>query len=199
MTIVLATHNKNKIAEYQRLLPHLNFITMLDLGLPIPDETGSSFVANALLKARAAWQACRRSVLADDAGFGLKALNGAPGVYAADWATRPDGQRDYNYAFARITSELQKLGTTFDQGCDYTVALVYIDAAGCEHIFTTTINGTLCLPPRGGFGFGYDPLFIPDGQTQTYAEMPAHLRTRTDICPRAKNCAQLSLLLKRAA
>ena len=183
--LIIATHNKGKLAEIDALLAPYGMATEAagDLGLPEPEETGTSFAENALIKARAACDATGCVALADDSGLCVAGLNGAPGVWTADWAERNDIEaqafggagRDWYLAMGKVEGKLAELGTDADRSAYFisTLALVWPD--GHYEIFEGRAPGTLTWPPRGMLGFGYDPVFVPNGETQTYAELgPEH-------------------------
>jgi XTP/dITP diphosphohydrolase len=183
--LIIATHNKGKLAEIDALLAPYGMQTEAagDLGLPEPEETGTSFAENALIKARAACDATGCVSLADDSGLCVTALNGAPGVWTADWAERNDIEaaalggagRDWYLAMGKVEGKLAELGKEADRSAYFisTLALVWPD--GHYEIFEGRAPGTLTWPPRGMLGFGYDPVFVPNGETETYAELgPEH-------------------------
>ena len=167
--LVLATHNPGKVGELVELLAPwgVEVVSAGDLGLPEPEETGETFIDNALLKARAATAATGLPALADDSGLSVSGLDGRPGVYTADWAGSP---RDFTRAMRRVQDEL---GSNPDRRAAFmsTLALVWPD--GHEEVFEGRVDGTLVWPPRGDIGWGYDPMFAPEGGTRTYGEMPA--------------------------
>ncbi len=169
-TLILATHNSGKLAE---LHPHLApFFSTLKtagaLGLTPPAETGRDFTANARIKAEAvAAAAPQHYVLADDSGLCIEALGGKPGVDTADWA-RHDGHDDYAQAFARINADL---GHNQNRAAEFICVLLLRTPQGQEHIFTGHSAGTLLTAPRGQGGFGYDPIFVPQGYSKTMAEL----------------------------
>ena len=150
-----------------------------DLGLPEPEETGETFIDNALLKARAAMVATGLPALADDSGLAVSGLDGRPGVYTADWAGSP---RDFTRAMRRVQDEL---GSNPDRRAAFmsTLALVWPD--GHEEVFEGRVDGTLVWPPRGDIGWGYDPMFAPEAGTRTYGEMPAEEKHATSHRARA--------------
>lgn len=167
--LVLASHNAGKLREFSALLaPHgLELISAGELGLPEPAETGETFVANATIKALAAARATGLPALADDSGLAVAALGGAPGVYTADWAMRPDGTRDYAAAMARIAAE----DRSARRRCAFVAVLVLAWPDGHSEAFEGICAGHWVAPPRGAQGFGYDPMFVPDGATLTFGEM----------------------------
>ena len=171
--LVFASHNKGKIAELDELLAPLGgeVVSAIELGLAEPDETGSSFTANALLKARAAAESSGLPALADDSGLTVPVLGGAPGIMSARWA---GPKRDFNAAMARLERELAGHS---DRRAAFVSVLALVCPDGEERCFEGRIKGTLTFPPRGGRGFGYDPVFIPEGHTETFGEMEPALKT----------------------
>lgn len=166
--LVLASHNPGKVREIADLLAPLG-LTVLSaaaLGLPEPDETEPTFVGNALLKARAAARGAGLPALADDSGLEVLALGGAPGIYSARWAG-PD--KDFGRAMARVEAELAASGDP-DRRARFVCVLALATPEGEEHVFEGEVVGTLTFPPRGAKGFGYDPIFVPDGETRTFGE-----------------------------
>ena len=172
--VVIATHNPGKLWEMRALLsPHgVEAVSAGELGLPEPEETGSTFIANARLKALAAVAATGLPALADDSGLCVAALDGAPGVYSADWAGEP---RDFGRAMDLVETALrgkQALGPPAPRASFHsTLVLAWPD--GHEEMFEGRVDGGLVFPRRGGKGFGYDPIFLPDGQNLTFGEMMA--------------------------
>ncbi|MCD7058464.1 RdgB/HAM1 family non-canonical purine NTP pyrophosphatase [Pelagibacterium xiamenense] len=173
-TLVLATHNAGKLAEFRDLLKDfgLAITSAGELGLPEPEETGTTFVENARLKAHAAAKATGQIALSDDSGISVDALEGAPGVYTADWAGIP---RDFGRAMQKVEDELQKRGATApsERRAAFNATFCLAHPDGRDVIFTGVAPGTLVWPPRGENGHGYDPMFLPDGQTRTFGEMSA--------------------------
>lgn len=169
--IVFATHNTGKLAELRALLAPcgISAISAAELNLPEPEETGESFAGNALLKAHAAAFAAKLPALADDSGLCVEALSGEPGIYSARWAGK---NRDFTKAFARIRDELKKRGFEIEnaRAC-FICMLALVTPDGAEEVFEGRVDGTLIFPPRGENGFGYDPIFIPEGEKLTFAEM----------------------------
>lgn len=174
--LVLASHNAGKLREFAGLLlPHgMELVSAASLGLPEPAETGDTFAANAALKARAAARATGLPALADDSGLEVAGLGGQPGVRTADWAMRADGTRDYPAAMARIAAA----DRTPDHRCAFVAVLVLAWPDGHAETFEGRCEGHWIAPPRGERGFGYDPLFIPDGATQTFGEMAPEEKAR---------------------
>jgi XTP/dITP diphosphohydrolase len=168
-TLVLASHNKGKLREIAELLSPLglNVKSAGDLGLPEPDETELTFEGNALLKARAAANGSGLPALADDSGLCVTALNDAPGIYSARWAGEA---KDFSAAMARVESEL-KAKNAKDHSAKFVCVLAIVSPDGDEHVFRGEVHGTLTFPPRGNRGFGYDPIFVMDGMTETYGEI----------------------------
>ena len=170
--LVIATHNPGKLAEMRELLaPHgIEAISAGDLGLGEPEETGDSFSANALVKAKAASQAAQLPAFADDSGLAVDALNGAPGIFSARWA---GPTKDFSAAMAQIERLLQERGaTTPDKRTAHFVsALCVAWPDGHLEEVEARVDGTLVWPPRGTAGFGYDPMFLPDGYSRTFGEM----------------------------
>lgn len=170
-TLVVATHNQGKLAEFRRALAgqKVEVVSAADRDLPEPEETGTTFEANALLKARAACAACGDVVLADDSGLAVAALGGAPGIYSARWA---GPGKDFAPAFQRICDELSKKGLSIEGAeAAFVAVLAMVWPDGHEEVAEGRIEGHLTFPPRGEGGFGYDPVFMPNGETRTFAEM----------------------------
>jgi XTP/dITP diphosphohydrolase len=175
--LVIATHNPGKLREMQSLLlPFgLDCVSAGELGLPEPEETGTTFEENALIKAHAAATAASLPALADDSGLCVNALGGRPGVYTADWAERQpfEGEpgRDWYLAMGKIEGLLCALGANVDRSCSFnsTLALAWPDG---EHaIYIGRVDGRLTWPPRGTKGFGYDPVFVPEGSDKSFGEI----------------------------
>jgi len=177
--LVVATHNLGKLREIEVLVaPHgMSAVSAGDLGLPEPEETGVTFEENAVLKAVAAATASGLPSLADDSGLAVDALGGAPGIYSARWA---GPEKDFAAAMRSVEEKLQALGATAaDQRKAYFVAVLALafPDGRCD-LFRGEVHGHLVYPPRGANGFGYDPMFVPDGQDETFGEMTAD-RKRT--------------------
>jgi XTP/dITP diphosphohydrolase len=192
---VIATHNAGKLKEISALLaPHgLSCISAGSLGLPEPDETGKTFIENALIKARAAAEASGLPALADDSGLSVTALDGAPGVYTADWAERqwfegPPG-RDWYMAMGKVEGMLAEKGPETDRSCWFSCVLAIAWPDGESIFYEGRANGTLTWPPRGTMGFGYDPVFVSVGSSQTFAEIEPEEKHR--ISHRADAFAKL--------
>jgi XTP/dITP diphosphohydrolase len=170
--IVIATHNPGKLAEMRELLaPHgVEAVSAGELGLGEPEETGNTFQANARVQAIAAAEAARLPAFADDSGIVVEALDGAPGIYSARWAGEG---KDFNAAMARIERLLQERGATAPdrRRAHFVSALCVAWPDGHLEEVKARVDGTLVWPPRGTAGFGYDPMFLPEGQTRTFGEM----------------------------
>jgi XTP/dITP diphosphohydrolase len=167
--VVIATHNAGKLAEMRELLAPFGIeaVSAGELGLPEPDETGTMFAENAAIKAHAAAKASGLPAFADDSGLCVAALDGAPGLFSARWAGKP---ADFPAAMARIEQELERRGGG-DRRAHFVSALVVAWPDGHDELFEGRIQGTLVWPPRGDKGFGYDPMFQPEGQTRTFGEL----------------------------
>ncbi len=173
--LVLATHNAGKLVEIKALMAPLgvDVVSSGELGLPEPIEDGDSFVANAALKAKAAVDATGLPALADDSGIEVLGLDRQPGIYSARWAG-PD--RDFALAMARVRDELVERHGNFEQAdkrARFVALLCLAWPDGHQEFAEGEVTGDLVDPPRGTGGFGYDPMFRPEGQTKTFAEMPA--------------------------
>jgi XTP/dITP diphosphohydrolase len=170
--IVVASHNPGKIREIVDLLAPFDFKirSAADLGLPEPEETGETFAENAALKARAAASTSGLPALADDSGLVVDALGGAPGIFSARWA---GPAKDFSAAMQRIESELQAAGAARpeDRRAHFVCALALALPSGETEIFEGRVDGILVWPPRGNLGFGYDPMFLPDGHDRTFGDM----------------------------
>jgi XTP/dITP diphosphohydrolase len=175
-TLLLATHNAGKLAEFRELCTPLGLVLVsaAALGLPEPEETGTTFVENARLKAHAAARAAGMVALADDSGLCVEALGGAPGVYTANWAETPTG-RDYEMAMRRVEDQLQAAGATSPglRKGSFVATLCLAHPDGRDDLYEGRATGTLVWPPRGSQGFGFDPVFMPDGFDITFGEMPS--------------------------
>ena len=175
--LVIATHNAGKLREISALLaPYgLECVSAGDLGLPEPAETGTTFVENALIKAQAAAQASHLPCLADDSGLSVAALGGRPGVYTADWAERQwfEGEpgRDWYLAMGKVEGLLQGQGSETNRACWFSCVLAIAWPDGESIVYEGRVDGTFTWPPRGNRGFGYDPVFMPDGSTETFGQI----------------------------
>jgi XTP/dITP diphosphohydrolase len=172
--VVIATHNPGKLREMRELLaPYgIDAVSAGDLGLPEPAETGASFADNARIKARAAAQATNLPAISDDSGLAVEALGGSPGIQSARWAG-PD--KDFARAMRVVEEKLASAGATTPEKrrAAFISVLTIIWPDGHEESFEGRVDGTLVWPPRGTSGFGYDPMFLPDGQIKTFGEMSA--------------------------
>ncbi len=172
--LVVATHNAGKLREIRELLAPFGFDTVSagELDLPEPEETGVTFEENAVLKAQAAASAADLPALADDSGLAVDALDGAPGIHSARWAG-PD--RDFDRAMRNLEEELQKKSATDPdkRTARFVAALAIAWPDGHVETVRGEIEGTLVWPPRGERGFGYDPMFLPEGFDRTFGEMSA--------------------------
>jgi XTP/dITP diphosphohydrolase len=170
--LVIATHNPGKLAEMRELLaPHgVEAVSAPDLGLAEPDESGDSFAANACIKAVAAAKAAQLPAFADDSGIVVDALDGAPGIYSARWAGE---NKDFSAAMTRIERLLQERGATqaSHRRAHFVSALCIAWPDGHLEEVEARVDGVLVWPPRGTAGFGYDPMFLPDGHNRTFGEM----------------------------
>lgn len=173
---MVASHNKGKLAEIAELIAPfgLEAGSAADYGLPEPAETGTAFEENAYIKAFAAASATGLPALSDDSGLVVDALDGQPGVYTADWAETGNG-RDFAMAMRKVEDLLQEKGAvTPDARTGRFVAVLCLCwPDGHAEYFRGEVEGTLVWPPRGERGFGYDPVFKPDGYDETFGEMPA--------------------------
>lgn len=170
--LVIASHNRGKLEEFSTLLAPLNIacVSAADLGLPEPEETETTFIGNARIKARAAALASGLPALADDSGLTVDALDGAPGVYTADWAFTPQG-RDFGMAMEKTWALLEKARAPSPRRAQFRCTLLLYWPDGHEEIFEGIAPGQLVWPRRGAEGHGYDPMFQPDGFVETFAEM----------------------------
>jgi XTP/dITP diphosphohydrolase len=175
--IVVASHNEGKLREFADLMGPfgLEAKSAKEFGLAEPDETGTTFEENAYIKAFAAASATGLPSLSDDSGLVIDALGGAPGVYTANWAETPDGTRDFGMAMQRAEVAMQEVGAVEPaQRTGRFVAVICLAwPDGEAEYFRGEAEGTLVWPPRGDSGFGYDPVFLPEGQTRTFGEMTA--------------------------
>jgi len=185
-TLVIATHNRGKLVEMEDLLrPYRIAVTSAGLlGLPEPEETGASFEENAELKARDAASASGLPALADDSGLVVPALDGAPGIYSARWA---DAQKNFAPAMARVERELQGKS---DRRAYFVAVLSLAWPDGHIESFRGEVHGSVVFPPRGSKGFGYDPIFLPEGKTETFGELDS--ATRMSVSHRTVAFKQLA-------
>ncbi len=171
-TLLVATHNQGKLEEIAHLLaPYGIKITSAKAhGLPEPEETGTTFVENAQIKAHAAAKATGLPALADDSGLEVAALDGAPGVYTADWAETPTG-RDFVMAMRKVHDALEAKSALYPRRARFCCTLVLAWPDGHDEVFPGTMDGQMIWPMRGDQGHGYDPVFQPDGYDLTFGEM----------------------------
>ena len=175
--LVIASHNQGKVREIRALLEPYGIepVSAGDLGLPEPEETGTTFAENALLKARASAEGADCVALADDSGLCVAALGGKPGVYTADWAERQwfEGEpgRDWYLAMGKVEGLLAEQGPDVDRSAYFVCTLALAWPDGHSEVFEGRVHGNLVWPPRGKLGFGYDPVFQPVGMEQSFAEI----------------------------
>ncbi|MBD8553708.1 RdgB/HAM1 family non-canonical purine NTP pyrophosphatase [Rhizobium sp. CFBP 8762] len=176
-TIVVASHNAGKIREIRDLIGPLGFTAQsaADLDFIEPDETGTTFEENATIKALASAQASGLPALSDDSGICIDALDGAPGVYTANWAETFDGSRDFDMAMAKVEKALADKGATepVQRTARFVSVLCLAFPDGHTELFRGEVEGHIVWPPRGTQGFGYDPIFQPLGYDATFGEMSA--------------------------
>ena len=165
--LVMATHNAGKVREIGELLKgHVEKIYSAgDLDLPEPVEDGDTFIANALIKARASATASGKPALADDSGLGVNALGGDPGIFSARWG---GPEKDFDMAMEKVHDAL---GDAEDRSAYFICALALVMPNGEEHVFEGRVDGDIVWPMRGDHGFGYDAIFVPEGRTETFAEI----------------------------
>jgi XTP/dITP diphosphohydrolase len=170
--LVIATHNPGKLAEMRELLApfSVDALSAADLGLGEPEETGTSFASNARIKALAAAAAAGLPAFADDSGLVVDALDAEPGIYSARWAG-PD--KDFRRAMELVDAKLRARGAVMEhqRAAHFVSALCVAWPDGYTEQFEATVDGTLVWPPRGQMGFGYDPMFMPDGLALTFGEL----------------------------
>ncbi|MDB5419268.1 MAG: xanthosine triphosphate pyrophosphatase [Phenylobacterium sp.] len=189
--LVVATHNPGKARELAQILENrFELVTAGELGLPEPDETEQTFVGNALLKARAAAEASGLIALADDSGLSVAALDGQPGVYSARWA---GPGRDFGVAMRKVEERLEEADSR-DLSAWLTCALAVAWPDGPAVVVEGRVDGALSFPPRGTKGFGYDPIFIPEGFAETFGEMDAMAKDRMSHRARAFEKLKAALL-----
>ena len=173
-TIVVASHNAGKIAEIADLIGPMGFVakSAAELNFVEPDETGTTFEENAIIKALASAKASGLPALSDDSGLVVDALGGDPGVYTANWAETPTG-RDWGLAMQKVEDALATKGPDASRDAHFVCTLALAWPDGHVQWFEGRAEGHLTWPPRGTIGFGYDPVFVPFGHEQTFAELPA--------------------------
>jgi XTP/dITP diphosphohydrolase len=171
--LVIATHNEGKLREIRDLLaPHgIECVGAAELDLPEPEETGVTFVDNAELKAREAADLSGLPALADDSGLSVDALHGRPGIHSARWAEDEDGNRDFNRAMMRVWDEVEAAGPDGGHDAHFVCALSIAWPDGAIESFEGRVHGRLVWPPRGTNGFGYDAMFVANGDERTFGEI----------------------------
>lgn len=176
-TIVVASHNAGKIREIEDLIGPFGFSakSAAELKFEEPDETGTTFEENAAIKALASAKASGLPSLSDDSGLVIDALDGAPGVYTANWAEKEDGMRDFVMAMEKVEKALADKGVTDakDRTARFVSVLCLAWPDGHTELFRGEVEGTVVWPPRGSQGFGYDPVFQPEGFETSFGEMSA--------------------------
>lgn len=167
--LVAATHNKGKVRELKDLFEPVGMevVSAIELELDEPEETEQTFSGNALIKARAACKATGAPALSDDSGLEVDALGGMPGVHTAIWAGEP---RDFYVAMEKVETLLKESGAT-DRTARFVSTLAVVWPDGHEEVFEGTVEGEVVWPPRGDKGFGFDPVFVARGETETFGEM----------------------------
>jgi XTP/dITP diphosphohydrolase len=177
--LLVATHNNGKLLEIENLLKDfgITVVSAGSLGLPEPEETEDNFIGNARIKAHAGARASGLITLADDSGICVDALAGAPGVYTADWAETPNG-RDFVKAMERTWQELEAVDAPKPRTAQFCCTLVMAWPDGHDEVFEGTMPGSVVWPMRGSQGHGYDPIFQPDGYSETFGEMDQDLKNK---------------------
>jgi XTP/dITP diphosphohydrolase len=175
-SVVIASHNEGKVRELAELLAPfgIDCVSAKSLDIPEPEETEATFSDNAKLKAAAAARASAMTAIADDSGLEVAALDGAPGIQSARWGGEA---RDFGLAMQRVHQELKAKGVT-EPRANFICALALATPDGAAQSFEGKVFGTLVWPPRGARGFGYDPIFLPDGHKETFGEMERGLKNR---------------------
>ena len=170
--LIVASHNAGKVREIGELLAPFNVQTVSagEMGLPVPDETETTFEGNAAIKALAAARASNAPALSDDSGLSIDALGGEPGVYAADWAETPTG-RDFGLAMRKVHDRLLEAQAAEPWTARFSCALCLAWPDAHTETFLGHVEGRIVWPPRGDRGFGYDPIFVRDGETETFGEI----------------------------
>ena len=171
--LVIATHNDGKLCEIREMLAPFGIecVGAAELDLPEPEETGVTFVDNAELKARASADLSGLPALADDSGLAVDALHGRPGIHSARWAEDDSGTRDFHRAMARVWNEVEAAGPDAGHDAHFVCALSLAWPDGSIESFEGKVHGTLVWPPRGSNGFGYDPMFVANGDTRSFGEI----------------------------
>lgn len=192
--LLIATHNRGKLEEMEALLAPfgISVSCAADHGLPEPEETGTTFVENARIKAHTAAKATGLPALADDSGIEIDALDGAPGVYTADWAETGQG-RDFVMAMGKTHDLLEERGAPHPRTARFCCTLVLAWPDGHDEVFPGVMEGQVVWPMRGDLGHGYDPIFQPEGHNVTFGQMDRWEKNR--ISHRAKAVEQLKRIL----
>lgn len=192
-TLLVATHNAGKLEEISDLVSDFGIKTIgaAELGLSEPEETGTTFVENARIKAHAAAKSQNLPALSDDSGIEIDGLDGQPGVYTADWAETPNG-RDFVKAMMRSHEELLSRGAAKPWTARFCCTFVLAWPDGHDEVFSGSVDGQIVWPMRGEMGHGYDPIFLPDGYEQTFGEMDRWEKNR--ISHRADAFSKLKLV-----
>ena len=187
-TLGLATHNAGKVHEITKMLEGAvpSFKSATELELPEPDETGTTFAENAILKARAGAKHSGIPCLADDSGFAVDAMGGQPGIYSARYAMNAQGERDFAHAMDKITAALEGQS---NHKASFVCVLALAWPDGHVEVVRADVTGTVTAAPQGAEGFGYDPIFQPDGHDRTFAQMSRE--EKSAISHRAKAFAAL--------
>jgi XTP/dITP diphosphohydrolase len=174
--LVIASHNEGKVRELAELFAPfgIDCISARSLDIAEPEETGATFAENATLKAEAAAKTAGMLALSDDSGLEVAALDGAPGIHSARWGGH---ERDFGLAMQRVHRELEAEGVTAPRA-NFICALALASSEGSAQAFEGKVFGTLTWPPRGTRGFGYDPIFVPDGYNETFGEMARELKNQ---------------------
>ncbi len=195
--LLVATHNQGKFEEMVALLAPfgISAVSAKDYDLPEPEETGTTFIENARIKAHAAAKATGLPALADDSGIEVGALGNAPGVYTADWAETPNG-RDFIMAMTRVQQELDAIKAPYPRHARFCCTLVLAWPDGHDEIFEGVMDGQVIWPMRGDQGHGYDPIFQPNGYDITFGEMDRWEKNK--ISHRADAFKKLVSLLEHA-
>ena len=188
--LLVATHNAGKLAEMRALFAPLGIevVGAAEMGLGEPVETEDNFVGNARIKARAAVEATGLPALSDDSGISVDALDGAPGVYTADWAETGNG-RDFGMAMQRTWDALEATNAPSPRTAQFRCTLVLMWPDGHDEVFEGVLPGQVVWPPRGAEGHGYDPIFMPDGKKMTLGEMSAE--KKNSLSHRARAVAKM--------
>ena len=170
--LVIASHNKGKVREIADLLGPYGVapVSAGELDLPEPEETGTTFIENAKLKAQAAAEGANLPALADDSGLAVDCLEGAPGIYSARWA---GPEKDFGLAMERVH---EAMADSVDRTGTFVCALALAWPDGHCEVFQGTVSGLIVWPPRGENGFGYDPIFVPEGREETFGELAPEVK-----------------------